>query len=139
MMSRSGRVIAADEQQVVVRFEGASACGNCRANKVCGSGATTDLILDAGGCGSRVGDSVDVDVDAITAFRALAVAYLVPVFGMLGGMACGSVAGVADAGIAAFSFAGLGLGVIASRRIGRHPSLRPAPRLASPSAPELTD
>lgn len=139
MMSRSGRVVAMDGQHVVVRFEGASACNTCRSNKVCGSGSATDLVLDAGGCGSRIGDQVDVDVDAATAFRALAVAYLLPVFGLLGGMAVASALGMADLGIAAFSFAGMGLGVIVSRRLGRHPSLRPAPRLATSSTPEFTD
>lgn len=136
MMSRSGRVVAADDHQLVVRFEGASACGSCRANKVCGSGSTTELVLDAPGCGSRVGDQVDVDVDASTAFRALAVAYLLPVFGLLGGMGFASALGLADLGVAGFSFAGMGMGLIVSRRLGRHPSLQPAPRLATP---DLTD
>ncbi|ANQ83645.1 sigma-E factor regulatory protein [Azoarcus olearius] len=130
MMSRSGRVIAVKDDQLVVRFEGASACGSCRANKVCGSGSTTDLVLD-GGCGSRVGDQVDVDVDAGTAFRALAVAYLLPVAGFLAGMAVASAGGLGDLGVAGISFAGLGLGLIASRRLGRHPSLQPVPRLAA--------
>lgn len=136
MMSRSGRVVAVDNDQLTVRFEGASACGSCRANKVCGSGSATELVLDGGGCASRVGDQVDVDVDAATAFRALAVAYLLPVAGFLAGMGVASASGVAELGIAGISFAGLGLGVIASRRLGRHPSLQPAPRLA---ASELND
>lgn len=136
MMSRSGRIVAADDRQLVVRFEGASACGNCRASKVCGSGATTDLVLDAAGCASRVGDEVAVDVDAATALRALAVAYLLPVASLIGGMGVAGALGLSDLGIAAFSFAGMGLGLIASRRLGRHPSLRPAPRLA---ASESTD
>lgn len=135
MMRRSGRVVAARHGELVVRFEGATACGQCRARTVCGSGATTDLVLAAASCAGRVGDEVMVDIDAATAVRALAVAYLLPVLALAGGMGLGSALGLTEPGIAAFSFAGLGVGLIASRRLGRHPALHPAPRLAATDFP----
>lgn len=131
MMRRSGRVSAAADGQLVIRFERAPACGSCHAAKVCGTANTTELVLAAHGCGHRAGDEVQVEIDTATAFRALAVTHMLPLLGLLGGMAFASLIALTDAGIAGLSFAGLGLGFILSRRLARHPALQPAPRITS--------
>lgn len=130
MMRRSGRVSAADDGQLVVRFERATACGSCHAAKVCGTASTTELVLATPGCGHRAGDEVLVEIDTATAFRALAVTHMLPLFGLLIGMALASLIQLTDAGIAGLSFAGMGLGFILSRRIARHPALQTTPRLS---------
>ena len=131
MMQRSGKVLSVTDDGVTVRFERAAACGGCRAEKVCGTSNTTDLVLSAAGCASRAGDEVMVEIDGGMALRALFVTHLLPVLGLLAGMAFASLIQLTDAGIAGLSFAGLGLGLIASRRVARHPALQPAPRITS--------
>lgn len=135
MMRRSGRVSAAEDGRLVVRFERASACGSCHAAKVCGSADTTELVLDAAGTRYCTGDAVEVEIEGAAALRALAVTHLLPLLGLLFGMAVASLTGLTDAAIAALSFAGLGLGLIASRRLARHPALQPRPRLSSDPTP----
>lgn len=141
MMRRSGRVAAADDGRLVVRFERAPACGGCHAAKVCGSAHTTELVLDSPGTGHRAGDAVEVEIEGAAALRALAVTHLLPLLALLAAMAGASlIAGLVDtrlgdAAIAGFSFAGLGLGLIASRRLARHPALQPSPRLCSDPTP----
>ncbi|MBR0566552.1 SoxR reducing system RseC family protein [Azoarcus sp. L1K30] len=129
MMQRSGKVLSIGDDGIVVRFERAAACGGCRAEKVCGTANTTDLVLDGSGCAARAGDDVTVELDGGLALRALLVTHLLPVMGLLAGMATASLIHLTDTGIAGVSFAGLGLGLIASRRAARHPSLQPTPRI----------
>lgn len=131
MMQRNGKVIRIDGENVVVRFERVAACGGCRAEKVCGTGSTTDLVLNGAGCSTRAGDAVTVELEAGAALRALFVTHLLPVIGLLSGMALASLTHLTDAGIAGVSFAGLGLGLIASRRAARLPALQPTPRITS--------
>ncbi|MFN4062647.1 hypothetical protein GO613_14665 [Azoarcus communis] len=134
MMRRAGRILSRNDNQLVVRFERAAACGGCHAAKVCGSAKTTDLTLPANGCSGLSGDEVQLELDSRSVLRGLIVTHMLPLAGLLTGMVLASLLGLTDAGIAGLSFAGLGLGFIASRRIARHPGWQTTPQLVSHSS-----
>ncbi len=130
MMTRSGEVIAIADDSLVVRFERASACGNCRSSHVCAGSNATELVVPASDAQAhRVGETVQVNLDSGTTYRAIAVAYLLPLAGLLLGMAIASQLALAESEIALSSFGGLGAGFLLSRRLSRLPGLRPQPAL----------
>lgn len=142
LLEREGRVIAIHADRMTVRFERPSACGGCRAGKVCGGSAPTgelDLALPEG---ARLapGDTVAVGIDETAALRATALAYLTPLIGFGAAMGAAFLAGLPEGGIAAASFTGLVAGFALMRilaRRGSHrlePAVIDAPGLAHPLA-----
>ncbi|MFA7607847.1 MAG: SoxR reducing system RseC family protein [Rhodocyclaceae bacterium] len=131
MVTRDGRVIAIEGGHARVRFERESACGACRAAKVCAGNAPTsdlDVALPAGHHLSA-GDSVRVGVAEASALRATLIAYVVPLLGLVTGMALASLTGQREPVVVLASLAGLAAGVAGMRRLARHPLNRIAPVL----------
>ena len=126
MLERSGRIVALDARQLTVRFEAASACGACRAAKVCaGSAPTRDLVVPRPAGAFATGDRIYVGLREDAAMRAAALAYLAPLAGLGIALVAAALAGLPDDAIALASFAGLGVGFAAVRVLAR----RAAPRL----------
>jgi sigma-E factor negative regulatory protein RseC len=142
MLEREGRVVAVDGGRLTLRFERASACGACRAAKVCsGNTPTRDLVLPLpSGAAPRPGDLLWVGVSESAALRATALAYLAPLAGLLGAMGAAALAGLPDGAIAAVSFAGLAAGYAALHRLAGHAAhaLRPVVLDAARRAPPLS-
>lgn len=143
LLERKGRVIAIHEDRMTVRFERASACGGCRAAKVCGGSAPTGELELALPEGARLtpGDTIAVGIDESAALRATALAYLTPLFGFGAAMGAALFAGLPEGGIAATSFTGLAAGFALMRILARHsahrlqPAVIDAPGLAHPHSP----
>ncbi len=126
MLEREGRVIAVDGDRATVRFERASACGACRAAKVCAGGAPTrDLVMTLPAGTTRPGDTLCVGVSGSAALRATVVAYFTPLAGLAAAMGAAALAGLPDSWIAAASFAGLGAGYTWLRRLAHRARLTP--------------
>lgn len=140
MLIREGRIVAVAQEAVTVRIERASACGTCRAAKVCaGAQPVIDLELPAPAHAYHPGQTVRVGLAEGPALRATATVYLVPVAGLLGGLLTGQTLALVEPAVALLSFAGLGLGLIAARRLARQPANRLEPHLIDPTDFSLTD
>lgn len=135
MITREGRVVSVSADHVVVRFERESACAACRAAKVCaGNTPTQDLVLDRPHSRRLVpGDVLRVGVPEASALRATATAYLTPLAGLLLGMVAAVLAGLPEALVVTASFAGLGAGLLAMRRLARRPASALTPTLLDSS------
>ena len=136
MVARHGRVVAIEGDHARVRFERESACSACRAAKVCAGNTPTrdlDVMLPAE---HRLlpGDLVRVGVAEASALRATLIAYVVPLIGLVAGMAIASLAGQSEPVIVFASLAGLVAGLAGMRRLARHPLNRIAPVLLDASS-----
>ena len=119
MLEREGRVVSVADGRLTLRFERASACGACRAAKVCGGNAPTrELVLALpSGSALRPGDSLRVALSEAAALRATLLAYLAPLAGLVAAMGAAALAGLPDGAVAAASFAGLAAGYAVLRRL----------------------
>ena len=136
MVTRHGRVIAVAGDHARVRFERESACGACRAAKVCAGNTPTrdlDVALPAGHRLSA-GDLVRVGIAEASALRATLIAYVIPLLGLVTGMALASLTGQSEPVVVFASLAGLAAGVAGMRRLARHPLNRIAPVLLDASS-----
>lgn len=157
MSTRHGHIVAIAGDTVQVRFSRATACGQCRARPVCSTGTQDghDLVLplpppdtaapdghDRPGPphALRVGDRVAVAVPHGALLRGYALAYGLPLLGLLGAMALGSALAWPDAHTALASLGGLAAGFGLLRLVAARPGAAPQARLVptgdpSPSVP----
>ncbi|MBR3106948.1 MAG: SoxR reducing system RseC family protein [Clostridia bacterium] len=85
-MLRSGKVVAAENGVLEVCFERPEACAHCGA---CGGQKTETFVKIPGD--APVGRWIDVDMPEGQVLKASALAYVMPVLMLLGGLALGSV------------------------------------------------
>jgi len=142
MLEREGRVVAVGAGRLTLRFERASACGACRAAKVCsGNTPTRELVLPLpAGAAPRPGDLLCVGVSEAAALRATALAYLAPLAGLLGAMGAAALVGLPDGAVAVASFAGLAAGYAVLHRLAGRAAhaLRPVVLDSARRAPPLS-
>lgn len=122
MKAQPTRVVAIEGTVVTVAVEAAGACGGCRTKAACGSGHGSTHRIDVGADVVRLlraGDQVSVTLDDGATLRAVAAAYLMPLCGLLGGIAAGSAAGLPDAAVIVCGCSGLLTGYVASRLLAR--------------------
>lgn len=136
-IARDGEVVASDGGRLTVRFEAASACGSCRAAKVCaGAAAARELVLPRpSGRSIGCGDTVRVAVDEAATLRAAALVYLAPLAGLALALVAATLAGASDDALALASLAGLGAGFAAATRVARRPGWQPRPAIVGLAAP----
>ena len=106
-MIKFGEVYEYNEQKRVasIRFERPDACKKCGA---CGSLAQTGVIALKGDC--KVGDWVKVEYPESRFLEATAIAYVIPLIGLLAGLALGWLLGGGnDVAMLAGALVGLGL------------------------------
>jgi len=137
-IERDGEVVAANARGLTVRFEAASACGGCRAAKVCAGAAPTRELVLPHPAGRRIGcgETVRVAVDEAATLRAAALVYLAPLAGLALGLIAAVLAGLPDDAVALASFAGLGVGFAAAARVARRPAWRPQPAVVAVAGPQ---
>ena len=96
MLTEEGRVVAVEAQALWVETIRQSTCGSCAAQKACGhalinkvSDGTRGLVRvlpgDQGLAGCRVDDRVRFSIPEEVILRGSAIAYMLPLAGMLGG------------------------------------------------------
>ena len=86
-MTQSGVVTALEGENARVAFVRSEACAQCR---MCDFGAQQQVeSLMPNRCGAQVGDTVLVELHGDKVLRASAVAYLIPLAGLLFGLALG--------------------------------------------------
>lgn len=127
MLERNATVISIHEGRASLAFERESACGACRARGHCaGSGENGVIELDAP---AGIAENDQVTVVLGTGEFALAgfLLYGLPMSGFLLALMTASFAGCADGWIGASAFAGLGLGLGASRLLARLPRFHSTP------------
>ncbi|MDR2689197.1 MAG: SoxR reducing system RseC family protein [Azoarcus sp.] len=130
-----GRLIASDDDGVVVRVERATPCSGCRARALCAPTAVIDirLPLPPSASAPSLGTEVHIEIDETRLLMAMTITHLVPVAFFLFVMMLADLAGLDDATIAMVSFSGLALGLYFLRRLARCAVFHPRPRLVSPS------
>lgn len=84
-MVRPGEVVEKKDGLLTVVFERPSACGNCNG---CLSKQCTNVELPGD---AEVGDTVDVALPEKNIVRASAIAYVIPLLALLGGLLLGSL------------------------------------------------
>ena len=124
MDTPSGTVVGfvAEGKRAVVDVMAAEACPRCAAGRGCGAG-----ILQGRGKVRRIeasiesglelqtGDTVRLQLAGSSVLRASAIVYGLPLLGAATGAAFAYIAGLGDAGAAAFAIAGLTAGFFAGR------------------------
>ena len=85
-MLRTGKVVAASGGELEVCFERPEACARCGA---CGGQKEETLVKIPGSV--PVGRWIDVDMPEVQVLKASALAYVLPLLMLLGGLALGSV------------------------------------------------
>jgi len=114
MTQRSGRIVAIDGGIATVRVEAPSACASCGSRGACGGARTIELPAPAG---IRPGTAVTLAVPEDGLLRGALLAYGLPPAATLAGAVL--LSGAGDLAAAAGALCGLGLGLIALRRLGR--------------------
>lgn len=123
MIEERARVVQADDAGIWVETQRQSACGQCSANKGCGTAVIGKVVgnkrnrvrvLDADGAGIRIGDEVVIGIQEQALVRGSLAIYLVPLlslffFGLLG-QALAPQFGVANADVLSIAFGAVGLG-----------------------------
>lgn len=105
-----GTVVAIDGVNLKVEIINYSACASCSAANMCTAAESKAKIVDVvAGRGEtyNVGDVVDFVGDESMGFRAIAVAYVLPMLLLVAGLVCGKLLGFGDAGIALCALAPL--------------------------------
>ena len=85
-MIRTGRVVQTDKDVLKVCFSRLDACGSCG---MCGGGRD-DAVVSIQGL-ARVGDVVEVDMPDAQVLKVSAIAYVIPLLGLLLGLWLGSL------------------------------------------------
>jgi sigma-E factor negative regulatory protein RseC len=123
MIEERARVVQADDSGIWVETQRQSACGQCSANKGCGTAVIGKVVgnkrsrvrvLDTGVTGVRVGDDVLIGIQEQALVRGSLAIYLAPLlsmflFGLLG-QSLAPQLGVANADVLSIVFAAAGLG-----------------------------
>jgi len=95
-MINSGVIAKSENGMLTVIFDRPEACGECHAcNRGSESCAKHTLVIPGEG---SPGDRIEVEIDESHFVLASAVAYLIPLVGLIGGLALGAIAGKAAAG-----------------------------------------
>ena len=88
-LRQTGRVIETKQNNMaVVRFQRSDACGHCNACFTFGS-TEADIEID-NICDARVGDIVSIELHSGSMFKASAIAYGIPLIGLIVGAILGS-------------------------------------------------
>jgi len=88
-LRQTGRVIETKQNNMaVVRFQRSDACGHCNACFTFGS-TEADIEID-NICNARVGDIVSIELHSGSMFKASAIAYGIPLIGLIVGAILGS-------------------------------------------------
>ena len=119
-MIRTGKVIQAEGETLSVCFHPLQSCENCG---MCGSGRDSVLTLTGK---ARIGDTVEVEMPDAKVLKASMVTYLLPLIGLVIGLAIGALFNPAkDLAILLFGIIGFGLAMagvkMVDRRMGRNP------------------
>ena len=104
-MEKIGEITAADRATFEVTFCRPEDCGHCHACE--GGQKPTVLRVDRAGQTAAIGDLAEVQLPTGTVVKASLLAYALPVAGLMGGMALGSVKGNAWAAVSG----AIGLGI----------------------------
>ena len=126
METASGRVEAVHNQQITVVVTAPVACRRCAAGNGCGAGLLSgtererriDVALPQG-MQLAPGDHVSLGIAPGQLLRAAGIAYGVPLLSLVGAAGLAALAGSTpgDGPAIAMALAGLGIGVLISRRI----------------------
>ncbi|MDP2795137.1 MAG: SoxR reducing system RseC family protein [Sulfurisoma sp.] len=117
-LTRSGRIVAIRDGLATIRVELPAGCTSCGSRGACASGkaATATVVLPAP-AGARPGETVTLSITEGSLARSALLVYFLPaVTTLLGAVGLAGAGDVAAIGGAA---AGLGLGLILPRLIGR--------------------
>ncbi|MDD6045014.1 MAG: SoxR reducing system RseC family protein [Clostridia bacterium] len=87
-LRQTGRVIELKNELAVVRFQRSDACGHCNACFHFGS-TEADIEIE-NTCDAVVGDIVTIELHSGSMFKASAIAYGIPLIGLIVGAALGS-------------------------------------------------
>ena len=123
-MIRTGKVIQAEGETLSVCFNRLQSCENCG---MCGSGRDPVLILTGK---ANVGDMVEVEMPDVKVLKASMVTYLIPLIGLIIGLATGALLYPANDvtvllfGIIGFVVTMIGVKAI-DRRLGQNPRWKP--------------
>ena len=123
-MIRTGKVIRAEGEDLQVCFEPLQSCENCG---MCGGRKESTVALKGK---ARAGDWVDVQMPDARVLKASAVTYLLPLTGLIAGIALGTVL-FPQSDVAAFIAGGLGLAAALlalkaiDRRVGKDEQWQP--------------
>ena len=87
-LRQTGKVVQLKGKLAVVRFQRSDACGHCNACFHFGSNEA-DIEID-NSCGAGVGDIVAIELHSGSMFKASAIAYGIPLIGLMLGVFIGS-------------------------------------------------
>jgi positive regulator of sigma E activity len=123
-MIRTGKVIQAEGETLSVCFDSLQSCENCG---LCGSRKDSVLVLIGKG---NIGDMVEVEMPDAKVLKASMITYLVPLIGLIIGLAFGAFLNPAnDLAILLFGIIGFVLTMIGvkaiDRRMGQNPRWQP--------------
>ncbi len=87
-LRQTGRVIETKDGMAVVRFQRSDACGHCNA---CFTFGSTEADIEIENiCNAKAGDIVSIELHSGSMFKASAIAYGIPLIGLIVGAALGS-------------------------------------------------
>jgi positive regulator of sigma E activity len=104
-ISHQGIVLRCEGDRAYVTLSENAACQSCRAKGACGVQESDDHLYEVPAKGLAVGDRVMLEITSSTAFKSVALAYLVPFLLILTMVILGSVLQM-DEGLAALSALG---------------------------------
>lgn len=81
---QSATVLTVTDAEITLEVCRAEACGACRAHSACGGSSERTMTLANDGQGYRVGEQVMLVMERSMGLKAVVIAYLVPVFLMIG-------------------------------------------------------
>lgn len=123
MKAQPTRIVAIEGNRLTIAIDAPEACGGCRSKSACGTGdGSTHQIEVAVDLARRLrtGDQVSVTIADGSTMRAVSAAYLLPLGGLLAGIAAGSALVLPDIAIVLCGSSGLFSGHLGSRLLARH-------------------
>lgn len=134
MKAQPTRIVAIEGNRLTIAIDAPEACGGCRSKSACGTGdGSTQQIEVAVELARRLrtGDQVSVTIADGSTMRAVAAAYLLPLGGLLAGIAAGSALVLPDIAVVLCGSSGLFSGHLGSRLLARHWRTRLQPQVCS--------
>lgn len=83
---QSATVLTVTDTEITLEVCRAEACGACRARSACGGSSERTMTLANDGQGYSVGEQVTLVMERSMGLKAVIIAYLVPVFLMIGAL-----------------------------------------------------
>lgn len=123
MNAQPTRIVAIEGSRLTIAIDAPEACGGCRSKSACGTGdGSTHQIEVAADLARRLrtGDTVSVKIADGSTMRAITAAYLLPLGGLLAGIAAGSALVLPDLAVVLCGSSGLFSGHLGSRVLARH-------------------